>query len=201
MMGTFTQAELDAISSKWEVRDKVVKDGEANCRPGTKVMVRKCMQHLRGYRRFCGVGHLTRPVQETPGRWYVKFPGTEETFLSTGRNGLYELTYVPEDPRRNETWRRGSITDALISPMTRGMHTVVLEGETLQKQFDNAMSAFRTKLILARLSPRHAPEGGPMDPTFSQTQALMDTEGVPSTTTTPKAGTRRILPPPRPTFS
>lgn len=151
MMADYTPEELEAIASKWEVDDKIVKDGDPECRPGAKVMVRKHLQHLRGYRKFCGVGYLTRPVAETPGRWYAKFAATDEVFLSTGRHGIHELTYVPEDPRRTDAHRKGSVTDALFSPPIRAAQE--RDGESFQRSLDHAMHNFRLKLILARLNP------------------------------------------------
>ena len=69
-----------------------VHDTEITPRPQLKI--RKSFSKLNGYSRYSGLGQLTRPVENQPGRWYVKFKGVGETFLSVGRNGVFELAYV-----------------------------------------------------------------------------------------------------------
>ena len=53
-------------------------------------------ENSAGYQKFLGPGLLTRPVENQPGRWFVVFKNSGETFLNVGRHGVYELAYMEQ---------------------------------------------------------------------------------------------------------
>ncbi len=56
----------------------------------------RAYENSAGYQKFLGPGLLTRPVENQPGRWFVVFKSSGETFLNVGRHGVYELAYMEQ---------------------------------------------------------------------------------------------------------
>jgi hypothetical protein len=60
------------------------------------VKICRAYENSAGYQKFLGPGLLTRPVENQPGRWFVVFKNSGETFLNVGRHGVYELAYMEQ---------------------------------------------------------------------------------------------------------
>mmetsp|Transcript_24559 Transcript_24559/g.60335 ORF Transcript_24559/g.60335 Transcript_24559/m.60335 type:complete len:364 (+) Transcript_24559:162-1253(+) len=157
-----TPYEEELIAQRWEQKDEVVKDGDLDCRPGQKVMIRRHLRDRRGYQRLRGIGLLVRPESSMGGRWYVKFPCAPEVFLSTGKRGIHELMYVRDDPAKainmqeaghNYSW--DAVADERFMPESALLTMSVGDkyaNVTSVTDYEVCMDEFRFRLILARLT-------------------------------------------------